>query len=84
MAKRNYKNFKKNKKTKLNTEKNQSEALNFVEDYLSRVNKSSKCVRAKEYLDKFQNDRTSWKFNVKYFVLFSRKCSKFLFSIIFL
>ena len=64
MAKRNYKNFKKNKKKKLNTEQNQSEALTFVEDYLSRVNKSTKCIRAKEYLNTFQSDRTSWKFNV--------------------
>jgi len=66
MAKRGT-NFKKNKKK--NKSKNESlEELNFVEDYFNRVNKSRKCLKAKEYLSTFENDKESWKFNVKFHI----------------
>ncbi len=62
MAKKN--KFKKQKKKNKNNPA-PLEELKTMGDYFDRVNSSRKCQKAKEYLDKFVNDKDYWKFNVR-------------------
>lgn len=65
MAKKNKnKNFKKKFKPKIIIE----DEINFMEDHFNRVNKSRKCLKAKEYLSIFESDKANWKFNVNLYL----------------
>jgi hypothetical protein len=71
MGKRERYFMKNKKKPKKNPNKNnQNQAPvedSCLEDYFDRVKKSRKCIKAKEYLQTYQNDKENWKFNVKIF-----------------
>jgi hypothetical protein len=59
---KNKKKFNKNKKFK-NINKEESNIVS-VEDYINSVRNSKKCLKAKEYLRLFDEERSQWKFNV--------------------
>jgi hypothetical protein len=54
----------KGKSKKKNKNKEKDIELNSIEDHFIKINESRKCRNSKEYLDKYQNDKTNWKFNV--------------------
>ncbi len=68
MAKKN--NFKKNKKNKKNNKNNKQFQIEesiknekCLEESLHRIKNNKKCIKAKEYLDLFENSKDHWKFN---------------------
>lgn len=72
MAKRNnFKSKRKNAKNKNKTNQSENVEAKNIEEYMDRVKDTKKCLKAKVYLDSFQNDKNSWKFNkmIQVFIL---------------
>jgi hypothetical protein len=63
--------YKKKRKSAQNKKLAESKEAKNIEEFLDRVKNSRKCIKAKEYLDNFVNDKENWKFNkmVQVFIL---------------